>query len=276
MDWKFKSANKVWIMGVKGKVLVRGVRQIPDECEFANANLVRKPDGYYLKVTTYIDKDKAEEPEKNGKEIGLDFGVKTAITTSEGEKFDAYVEESDRLKRLQREMSRRKKGSNNRRRTVKLIQREYQKLSNKKEDKANKICSKLKRYSRIYIQDENLTRWSQNRFGKKVQHSILGRVKAKVRLLHQTVVLDRRIPTTKLCPVCGTINRYITLADRTYVCGCGYSEDRDVHAAKNMVEIAKACFPNHLVPAEYREITLAEFKASAGCSNADAASKPKR
>lgn len=274
VDWKFKSANKVWIMGVKGKVLVRGVRQIPDECEFANANLIHRQDGYYLKVTTYIDKDKVEEPEKNGKEIGLDFGVKTAITTSEGEKLDATVEESDRLRRLQKKLSRQKKGSNNMRRTIGLIQREYQKLSNQKEDKANKIVHKLKAYDRIYMQDENLTGWSQSGFGKKVQHSILGRVKAKVRLLPQTVMLDKWIPTTRLCPKCGTVNQYITLDDRTYACGCGYSEDRDVHAAKNMVEIAKSCFKNNLVPPEQREITLTEFKASVYDSNV--AEKPGR
>ena len=55
----------------------------------------------------------------------------------------------------------------------------------------------------------------------------------------------------------------MTLADRVYECLCGYHEDRDVHAARNMIEIAKSCFENHLVPAEHREITLMEFKASA-------------
>ena len=73
------------------------------------------------------------------------------MTTSEGEKINVSVEESDRLKRLQREMSRRTKGSNNRYKTIKLIRREYQKLSNKKKDKANKIVSKLKQYSTIVI-----------------------------------------------------------------------------------------------------------------------------
>ena len=48
-------------------------------------------------------------------------------------------------------MSRRVKGSNNRYKTIKLIRREYQKLSNRKQDKANKIVSKLKSYDRIYM-----------------------------------------------------------------------------------------------------------------------------
>lgn len=151
--------------------------------EFANANLVKKPDGCYLKVTCFINKENFKTLKTNGKEIGLDFGIKTNITTSEGEKLDVTVEESDRLKRLQKELSRRAKGSNNRYKTVKLIQREYQKLSNKKEDTANKIVSKLKTYSCICMQDEQIAGWHKGLFGKQVQHSCLGRVKAKLKAL---------------------------------------------------------------------------------------------
>ena len=104
-----------------------------------------------MKVTAYINKENFKELKKNGKEIGLDFGIKTNITTSKGEKLDVCVEESDRLKRLQKQMSRRVKGSNNRYKIIKLIKREYQKLSNRKQDKANKIVSKLKSYDRIYM-----------------------------------------------------------------------------------------------------------------------------
>ena len=99
--------------------------------------MLKKPDGFYLKVTCYQNKEDVEEQETNGKEIGLDFGIKTNITPSDGVKFDVCVEESERLKKLQRELFRRVKGSNNRHKTIKLIQREYQKLSNKKMNQAN-------------------------------------------------------------------------------------------------------------------------------------------
>lgn len=112
-------------MGIKGQLLVRGVDQWNGEVEFANANLLKKPNGYYLKVTAYIDKGKEKKQKKNGKEIGLDFGVKTAITTSEGEKIEVQVRESDQLKKLQKEMFRRQKGSNNRRQTIKKINKAY-------------------------------------------------------------------------------------------------------------------------------------------------------
>ena len=126
----------------------------------------------------------------------------------------------------------------------------------------------MKAYDRIYIQDEQIANWHKGLFGKQIQHSCLGIVKAKLKLLPQTVVLDKWIPTTKLCPKCGTVNQHITLADRTVVCGCGYQEDRDIHSAKNMIFIAKSCFENHLVPTEHREITLTEFRASALGGNA--------
>ena len=147
----FKSFNKVRISGISGKLLVRTGNQLQIADELAHANLIKKPDGYYLTVTAYINKENYKQIETNGKEIGLDFGIKTNITTSDGEKLDVYVEESDRLKKLQRELFRKVKGSNNRYKTIKLIQREYQKLSNKKKDKANKIVSKLKQYSTIVI-----------------------------------------------------------------------------------------------------------------------------
>ena len=147
-------------------MLVRTGGQLQNIDEFANANLIRKPDGYYLKVTCYISRENFKEKPKNRKEIGLDFGIKTNITTSEGEKLDVQVEESDRLKRLQREMSRRVEGSNNRHKTVKLIQRECQKLSNRKEDKVNKIVGKLKHYECIVMQDEQICSWHKGLFGK--------------------------------------------------------------------------------------------------------------
>ena len=80
----FKSFNKVRIAGISGTVLVRTGNQLQIADELANANLVRKPDGYYLKVTAFINKENFKSQKKNGKEIGLDFGIKSSITTSEG------------------------------------------------------------------------------------------------------------------------------------------------------------------------------------------------
>lgn len=261
--YDFKSANKVRIAGVSGKVLVKTGNQLETIDELANANFIRKPDGYYLKITTFTNKENFKEKKQTkNEEIGIDFGIKNNIITSEGEKIDISVEESDRLKKLQKELFRRVKGSNNRNKTINLIKREYQNLSNKKQDKANKLISKLKQYSTIVIQDEQIVNWHKGWFGKQVQHSCMGLVKAKLKSLPQTIVLDRFIPTTKWCPNCHKKNE-IDLDKRTYSCECGYSEDRDIHSAKNMLAIKSLIFKKYnFVPTEHREVTLMEFKTA--------------
>ena len=262
MQYKFKSFNKVKIQGISGTVLIRTGDQLQNVDELANANLIHKADGYYLKVVAFINKENWKEKPKNRKEIGLDFGIKTSLTTSEGEKIDAAIGESERLKKLQREMFRRQKGSNNRRKTINRIQREYLKLSNRKKDKANKIVSKLKQYSCIVMQDEQICNWHKGWFGKQVQHSCLGLIKAKLKALPQTIILDKWIPTTKWCPKCHK-KHDVSLDERTFICRCGHREDRDIHSAKNMLAIKDFVFQtNQFVLTEHREVTLMEFKAS--------------
>lgn len=279
MQYKFKTCNKVKIQGISGIVLVKGADQLKHVDDFANANLVHKADGYYLKVVTFTNKENFKNQKTNGKEIGLDFGIKTSLTTSEGEKIDVAVGESGRLKKLQRELFRRVKGSNNRHKTINRIQREYLKLSNRKKDKANKIVHKLKAYDSIVMQDEQIAKWHRGWFGKQVQHSCLGLIKAKLKLLPQTIVLDKWIPTTKWCPKCHRKHN-VSLDKRTYACECGYSHDRDIHSAKNMLAIKDLVFQTqNFVPTEHREVTLMEFKAAvatAGSRNAASLDKEVR
>jgi len=90
----------------------------------------------------------------------------------------------------------------------------------------------------------------------------MGLVKAKLKQLPHTIVLDKWIPTTKLCPKCHN-KQNMSLDKRTYKCSCGYQEDKDIHSAKNMLEIKYLVFSNNnFVPTEHREITLMEFKTS--------------
>ena len=88
------------------------------------------------------------------------------------------------------------------------------------------------------MQDENISGWKK-RFGKQVQHSVLGRVKAILKRNKNTHVLSRWEPTTKLCTECGTMHE-MSLSDRRFVCECGVDMDRDVHAAQNMIAIYKS------------------------------------
>ena len=68
------------------------------------------------------------------KDVGLDFGIKDTIITSDGEKFKVNIEESERLKKLQRKFAKTKKGSNNRYKIKLKIQKEYEYITNKRKE----------------------------------------------------------------------------------------------------------------------------------------------
>ena len=253
--YKIYSHNKMKIQGISKKITVNGLDQFIDipNIEIANAHILNKPDGYYIAITTYQNIDDIPEKEYIGEEIGIDFGIKNNITLSNGETFNCSIGESERLKRLQRKMARQQKGSNNRYKTKRLICKEYQKIDNKKCDSANKLVHKLLLYKNVYMQDENLKGWHSGWFGKQIQHSVMGLVKRKLLMSNQVHVLDRYAPTTKYCPVCGNIKSDISLSDREYRCdNCGYTSDRDVHSANNMIIMFKQ------IPTEHREFKPVE------------------
>ncbi len=214
VTYRFYDERHIGIQGFKERIRIKGANQfwnIPD-IEFANAKLLNLPDGYYLAITTY--QNKGGEKRKYKPEVGIDMGIKTTITTSDGKKYKVLVEESERIKKCQRLIARRKKGSSNRYKARKLLCREYQKLEDRKLDAANKIVHELLDHERVYMQDENLKAWHKGLFGRTVQHSVLGLVKRKLMMSERVTVLPAKEPTTKYCPQCGKLNRDITLSDR--------------------------------------------------------------
>lgn len=234
---KIVSKNRIKINGIKRPLWVLGLEQITPEMEIANAKLMNLSDGYHIKLTIFFYPKEMHNNETKPN-VGLDFGITRNITTSDGEFFSCYVDESERLKRLQHRVAKSKKGSNNRYERRLLMQREYQKLNNRKVDKANKLVNYLlTKYNHTVIQDENLLGWKSSRFGKQVQHSYMGIVKTKLIRSDRTIVINRFLPTTKLCPNCGTIHDEITLSDRWFTCDCGYNEDRDIKSAKTILKI---------------------------------------
>lgn len=217
-----------------GQVKVRGLRQIPQDAEFATATLNRKPDGYYVHLTVFIPVAVDTSWEARS-DVGIDLGIADTLITSTGEKYRVRVEVPSRLKSLQRKLARQQKGSRNYIKTVHAIRREYQKISNVKNDHANKIVHELLSTSGIvFMQDEMIHNWHSGWFGKHVQVSILGRLKARLVNHPRVCVVDKRCATTQLCPECGKLNKH-SLDKRIYCCPCGYSEDRDVHSAMNML-----------------------------------------
>lgn len=251
------------IQGVKKPLKISGLKQFiyNKDIEIANCHLIKKANNYYLKITTFIHKNKIlnSKPQTTKEAIALDFGCENSFITSEEEKIDVKIKETEHLKRLQKKLSRQVKGSNNYYRTRILLQKEYQKLSNKKDDFSNKFVASLKKnYNTIIIQDEQIHNWHKTGHGKSIQYSVLGRVKSKLKALDNVIILDKFIPTTKFCTKCGQCHK-MPQHIRTYKCKCGVNEDRDIHAAKNMLWIYKAIKMLNLVPVERREFKREEF-----------------
>lgn len=239
VSWGWKD-TRIRLSGCKFPFKVEGLDQLPEEKEFSLAKLVKKASGYYIQLTVFVPK---ESRVQTGKSVGLDFGIKDTIVTSDGEKFNVKVPPSKKLKHLQRIASRKQKGGKNRRKANKKVAREYERITNQKKDQANKIVSRIKKeYDTIYIQDELISLWQKGLFGRQVQNSALGAIKGKLKALPRTRVLSSRFPTTKLCYSCGRIHSEITLADRVFVCECGLNEDRDVKAAKTILIVGQIKF----------------------------------
>ena len=97
ITYKIFNNKFIKIQNVTGKIRVNGLKQITEGYECANAKLLNCPDGYYLKVTCFCDKQKTV-PSIHEK-IGIDMGIKSNLTLSNGLIFNASVQETDRLKK---------------------------------------------------------------------------------------------------------------------------------------------------------------------------------
>ena len=254
--YKFHNDHKVKIQNIHGLVRVNGLDQIKDNVEFANAKLLNRADGYFLAITTYTErKPYSNRPRAD---VGIDMGCHTSFTLSTGEEIDVKVNEPERLKRLQIKQHRQKKGSSNRKRTIHRIRKQHQRLVNRKNDMANKIVADLNsRFGLIYIQDENLSGWQKTGHGKAVQHSCLGRVKARLKSQDNVFVVSRWEPTTQKCIRCGKKHE-MPQNVRTFKCPfCNFEMQRDLHSANRMVQEGRK-----LVPKELREFMSPDWSTS--------------
>ncbi len=257
---KIINKKRIRLQGIKGDLLVNGLEQfynIPG-VEVANARLLHRATGYFVQFVCFLPKAcSQEQPGEEKKIVGVDFGCSTAFTLSTGEKIQATVPESERLKRVQRDLSRKQKGSKNRVRAVWKVRKEHQKITNRKNDMANKIVRNLTKNYLVIIQDEQLASWHKGNHSKAVQYGVLGRVKAKLKQHSNVIVLPKNYPTTKLCTKCGRWHDELKLWNRTFKCQCGVEEDRDVHATQNMIWLYE-----HLkVGTEHTKLTRVEMES---------------
>ena len=181
--------------------------------------------------------------------IGVDLGITTLATLSDGTAIPgpkAHRALLQRQRRSSRALSRKRKGSANRRKARAKLARLHARMANIRRDALHKATTMLaKTYRRIGIEDLNVRGMARNR---RLARSIMDggffefrrQLDYKARLYGATVVVaDRWFPSSKTCSCCGSVKAGLALSQRTYQCdACGHAVDRDLNAARNLEHMA--------------------------------------
>jgi putative transposase len=245
------SFDRVAIQNIRRPMRVRGLDQIPEGAEFANATLEYRTEDFFIHVRTYQLPFKAAFPEKG---VGIDAGLKHQLTLSNGLQIDESIPVTKRVKRLHRELSKRKIHGKNWFKTKTRLNRGYDRLTNQRTDIRHKLVSKLvSTYDSIAIQNDNTAGW-RRMWGRRVTTSAIGGIMSDLKTKpHTPIVIERFEPTTRKCSGCGAL-KDLGLEERIYQCGrCGLRIDRDLNAANNAW---------NAIPAECRESTPVDTKAA--------------
>lgn len=240
--------------------LIKGLQHIRFRCSNLNfqrlreyrehirsATLSRTKSGkYYLSILLDMPNEEFVKFKKTEKSVGIDLGVKTFVITSNGERFEnkhIFRKAEKRIVKAQRNLSRKKKGSNNRNKARIRLARAHETITNQRETYIHSVVnSLLEKYDIIFIEDLNVKGMLKNHhLAKAIQEIGLGRFREVLEYKaaqngKKVEKINRFFPSSKKCSVCGEINSELTLNDRTWKCPqCGTVLDRDVNAAINIL-----------------------------------------
>lgn len=187
--------------------------------------------------------------EKQVREVGIDLGVKTLATTSNGREFENPKhgqQLEDLLARAQRQLARKKPGSKRRQKAKLRVQRIHVRIVNGRTDAIHQATSRIcRKYNMVYLEDLNVSGMMQNHcLAKAVVDASMREFRKQVEYKEQwqggaVGFVDRWFPSSKRCSVCGCVNDELTLADREWVCECGRYHLRDVNAAMNILHTGR-------------------------------------
>ena len=202
---------------------------------------------YYLSVLI----DKPNEIRRiNNNIIGIDLGIKDFIVTSTGEVFENLhfkKSQKNKLKRLQRRLSKKQKGSNNRNKARIKLAKLNEKIRNRKLNYLHEVTNTLLNENQvIVIENLNVKGMVKNhKLAESISETNFGEFRRMLEYKalwygRKVVYVDRWFPSSKTCNHCGYINKELKLSDRQWICPqCRELVERDYNAALNILDEGK-------------------------------------
>ena len=199
---------------------------------------------WYASLTVEREDKPVASPPKGGA-VGVDLGVKTLATLSDGTVIEnhRYLRKSERkLKKAQRALSRKTKGSNRRAKAQAKVARLHAHVANRRSDAMHKLTTRLaETFSDISIEDLHVSGMVKNHhLAKSIMDAAFGEFRRQLeykitRTGARLHVVDRWYRSSKTCSGCGGVKAKLSLSERTYRCdSCGLAIDRDLNAAINI------------------------------------------
>lgn len=215
---------------------------LPQYAHILSATVSEKAGRWFVSLQV---KEETLDPEQKSEACGVDVGIKQLATLHDGTTFDnpkALSKLRERLNRAHKSVSRKKKGSQNRKKAGKRLQKLYLRIGNVRKDAIHKATTAItKQYGLIGIEDLNVAGMMKNhKLANAVSDASFNEFQRQLTYKAewnggQIVQADRWFPSSKTCSSCGTKKETLTLSERVFCCeNCGLTIDRDVNAAINL------------------------------------------
>ena len=223
----------------------RGYLPVSD-AHILSATVCEKAGRWFVSVQVEIDVP--EFCSEDRPVAGVDLGIKCMAQVSDGMYFEnprALKSALIKLKRLQRVVSRRQKGSANRKKAVRQLARVHFRVANIRNDALHKATTLLtKTKSAIVLENLNVGGMLKNHLLAQAIADV-GMYEFRRQLVYkgawygcQVLMADRFYPSTKRCSQCGQVKPVMNLGEREYQCEhCGFVIDRDLNAAINLAQL---------------------------------------
>ena len=228
------------------------------------ATLTKLPCGeYYLSIL--VDGGLTHKVKETNAAVGIDLGVKDFVITSEGEVFDNLhfkKLEAKKIKGLQRQLSKKQKGSKNRNKARIKIAKLYKKINDRKQYYLHAVSNSLIDENQVIcMEDLNVKGMVKNHnLAESICEMNFGEFRRMLEYKAQwynrkIVFVDRFYPSSKMCHNCGYINKELKLRDRQWICPvCGEVIERDYNAALNILDEGL-----RIIGCSTSEFTLADY-----------------